>query len=318
MAETGTELVTLPGALTARVGVDPVHVYLEGLKSPKTKRTMRQALERCARSLDGKPSIASIPWERLEYEHTSALRSRLAKEFGPQTVSVTMVAVRGVLRTCWRLGLKTHESFASATDWDPLRVSRLPAGRDLSSDELEKLRAFCASCNVSYRAFLDALFALMLGGGLRAAEVCGLPLSSFVPGESRVRLIGKGDKEGYGVLGARETEALSAWLGVRKFLGVQTPWLLVRVHRNGGVAGSGRLTTSALNHLCTDVATAAGMQHFSPHDCRRTYCTRLLSAGLDLATVQRLMRHESPETTAKYDKRQEDADARARQEVSIW
>jgi integrase len=303
---------------SAPVRLDPVTVYLEGRKSARSRRTMQQALERMARVTN--LPLALIRWEHLTFAHTDAIRARLLQVYGPKTVGVTLVALRGVLRTCRRLELMTHEAFGNATDWDAVRGSRLPKGREIGRDEIAKLGAHCRAQRDPYGAFLRATFALLLGAGLRRFEVCDLTLSSYVPGETLVRVLGKGDKEGWGVFGAPEATALTEWLAVREHqLHPKGSWLLVRVHKNGGLdPDREKLTANALNHLCTDVAGDAGVAHFTPHDCRRTFCTRLLDAGIDLGRVQRLMRHESPQTTALYDRREAEADAAARREVKLW
>jgi integrase len=50
-------------------------------------------------------------------------------------------------------------------------------------------------------------------------------------------------------------------------------------------------------------AKQAGIENFSPHDLRRTFITDILEAGADLSTAAKLAGHKSPQTTMRYDKR---------------
>ena len=56
---------------------------------------------------------------------------------------------------------------------------------------------------------------------------------------------------------------------------------------------------------------AANIAPFTPHDLRRTFAGDLLHANVDIVTVQKLLGHSNPATTAGYDRR----GARARQEA---
>ncbi|MCB0085426.1 MAG: site-specific integrase, partial [Caldilineaceae bacterium] len=59
----------------------------------------------------------------------------------------------------------------------------------------------------------------------------------------------------------------------------------------------------------------AGVNPFSPHDVRRTFAGELLDANTDLVTVQKLMGHSNPQTTASYDRRGEAVKRKAVQKL---
>ena len=155
-----------------------------------------------------------------------------------------------------------------------------------------------------------AALALMARAGLRRAELVGLDLEDFRDGLASGTLIvrGKGSKERLVPLTNGVLDAVQDWIRVR---GKEPGALLLPVRRGGSIAWGGRLTTSAVWKRLREIARSAGIGDVSPHDLRRTACTALLDAGVDLGTAGKMLGHASVETTKRYDRRDELAMERA-------
>jgi integrase len=294
--------------------LDPVLVYLKGFEgSAKTHSTMQESVQRIAKA--ARLPLEAVPWPSLGFAHTTAIMAELQKSHGPRTVRVTMTALRGVLKTCWRLELMTHEAFARATDWGRIRFSTLPAGRSLSREEVLAISKHCDAAKGLYGLFLRAFFATLCGTGARVSELANA-LDEDWQGES-LRVVRKGNKEALLPLGEVEQKHLAAW---RERVRVQktSRYLFVHVRQGGELSEPEKLTVQRANHLCERVAKKAGVRAFHPHDCRRTFITTMLESGTDLGTVQRLAGHASPGTTAIYDRRTALADAEAKRKVQVW
>jgi integrase len=77
------------------------------------------------------------------------------------------------------------------------------------------------------------------------------------------------------------------------------------------------MSVDAVNAIAKKRAEEAGVDSFSPHDLRRTFCSDLLDANVDIVTVQKLAGHSSPTTTAKYDRRNEEVKRAAVQKLEF-
>ena len=89
------------------------------------------------------------------------------------------------------------------------------------------------------------------------------------------------------------------------------------------VSKSGRVTPGApvsAQAIVKRVRVRSGQARIatcSPHDLRRSFVSSALGSGADLAMVQRLAGHASPTTTARYDRRPDEAAREAAQLVHV-
>lgn len=308
-AEDSTTLPVLAQALPR--DRNPAAVYLASL-AKGSRRTMAQALHHAAELFSaGRADAESLDWSAVRYQHVAALRTALAEQGAkPATVNKKLAAVRGVLREAWRLGLVSGEDFARVADVKGLRGSTLPAGRALSAEEVQRMKDACDPSTVAGARDRAAL-ALMARAGLRRAELVGLDVEDFRDGRSGSGTLvvrGKGSKERLVPLTNGVLDAVRDWIAVR---GDEAGALLLPVRRGGTIAWGRRLTTSAVWKRLREIARTAGVGDVSPHDLRRTACTALLDAGVDLGTAGRILGHASVETTKRYDRRDEHAMTRA-------
>jgi site-specific recombinase XerD len=237
----------------------------------------------------------------------------LAEKFAPVTANKMLSALRRVLREAYRLGLMAAEDYQKAVDFPNIHAEPSARGRSLAGGEIQALLATCSSDNP-----LDvrdaAILALLRGTGMRRSELVKLELKDFnaSSGEFSVRKSKRGKSRSvYLPVGA--IPFIEKWLSFR---GDEPGALFCRIRR-GGHLGRGHLHPDAIWRIAQSRAAMAGLESFSPHDFRRTFCSDLLDAGVDIVTVQKLAGHSSPVTTAKYDRRGEETKRRAVQRLSM-
>lgn len=305
-------IIDQPGELTITgsqpLDQNPAAVYLASLESPTGRRTQKQALDAIAGLLTGGVAdCLSFPWQSLRYQHTAAIRAQLVTRYKPATVNKFLSALRGVLREAWRLGLLTAEEYQRATDLQGVKGETLPAGRELQPGEISALLASCETDLTPAGARDAAIIALMYGAGLRRDEVTGLDLESYDPESGRLVIRGKRSKERTAYLVNGAAAAMADWLAVR---GEDNGPLFWPINKAGRLTNR-RMTNQAIYNMLAKRAELAGVRKFSPHDMRRTFVSDLLDSGADIATVAKMAGHSSVTTTARYDRRGEQAKQKA-------
>lgn len=308
----------------------PALVYLARL-SPGSRRTMGDALAvmagilhpphaqtiGAAAAVDRKgasgllleakrKAIVDTAWWHVRYQHAQTIRVRLGEpphSLTFSTVNRYLCALRGVAKEAFKLGLMPGDEYERIRLTDAVKGSREPTGRMLDDDELAALAAACDLSTV--RGARDAVIvALTYGCGLRRAEAASRDLAHLDRKHWTIRVIGKGNKDRTVPVATHKRPAFEAWLAFR---GLAAGPLVFPVNK-GGTITRRRLTPGA---VLTILASLGLPEKFSPHDMRRTFISVMLREGADLATVQKLAGHANPATTARYDRRGDEAKAKA-------
>ena len=144
-----------------------------------------------------------------------------------------------------------------------------------------------------------AILALLIGCGLRRAELVGLGTEDFQIREERwviANLVGKGKHIRTVPVPGWVKGAVDEWITAA---GINDGAIFRRISRLGKIWGD-KITAKAIWHVVKAAAKRAGIKTLAPHDLRRT-CARLCHlAGGELEQIQFLLGHASVETTERY------------------
>jgi site-specific recombinase XerD len=311
LAPVATPLLPLAPGISA--DQDPYRVYLDCLDSNESKRTMGACLDRIVEIIyeeeAGQPlpqgmkvSGAGREWWRLRYKHTVRIRSLLiAKGWSAAHVNKHIYALRRVLEECWNLGLMSSEEHQRAAKIKAVKAQREPAGRDVHEDELLAMIRVCVLGDGPAAVRNAALVAVLHATGIRREEAARAQIPDYDPGSRSLRVIGKGNKQRLTFINPTAVPRLDAWLAL---LATRNGALFRPIDKWGNI-NARTMKPRAIGAIIDRVRTQAGLARLGPHDIRRTFTGDLLDAGVDLSTAQKLLGHSSPNTTSRYDRREE-------------
>lgn len=130
-----------------------------------------------------------------------------------------------------------------------------------------------------------ALLLLLYGGGLRINEACNIEKNQFK--NSQIVVDGKGGKQRVVVL----PEPI--WGKINK--------LLKPYHEGKYIWGEQALHTQKAYRMIVELGKKAKLlKPISPHALRHSYATHILSSGMNLRALQKLLGHSSLKATEKY------------------
>ena len=266
---------------------------LQSLGSAASKRTYGAAIE------DFISWYCSEP--RLAFGRTVVLRYRYeleSRRLAPATINLRLAAVRRLAYEASDNGLLNPDLAAGIRRVKGAKRLGIRLGNWLTIDQGRRLLAVPASGSVRDKRD-HAILSLLLGCGLRRAELTGLRLSDFQQRDERwaiVNLFGKGGHIRTVPVPGWVKAVLDDWLYASE---IKEGTVFRRVSSSGSVWGP-RISEKLVWWIVRERATLAGIDKLAPHDLRRT-CARLChAAGGELEQIQFLLGHRSVETTERY------------------
>lgn len=287
---------------------DPVTLYLEGLV-PSGRRSMKSLLKTAASLIDFEGKLEQMPWNIIEYQHLATIRNLLQEQGkSANTINLTLSALRGVMKTCFNLGLISADQLMLLSDIKRVRGKRLPSGRSLSRQEIKKLYRVCIQDKPVAGIRDYAIIALMLATGIRRSEVINIDLADYNSRSGQLNIqSGKGNKQRITYLNTDSRKIVRQWINSR---GQQEGALFNPITKSGTIQHR-QLTSQAIYQIIRQRAEQAAIAPCKPHDLRRTFVTQLLEAGIDINTARQLAGHTDIQTTARYDLRDEKSQRKA-------
>lgn len=189
--------------------------------------------------------------------------------------------------------LDTNPALAIGT---PKVEKRLP--KYLSLDEsIDLLESVEEDGDSKYRERDYCIITLFLNCGMRLAELVGINLADIDRNFTKLRVIGKGNKERIIYLNDASREAIVSYLQVRGNTEIKEKNALF-ISRLGR-----RVSRQTVQHIVYKYLERAGLQyrHLSTHKLRHTAATLMYQEGhVDVRVLKEILGHEQLNTTQIY------------------
>ncbi|MBC8951062.1 integrase/recombinase XerC [Xenorhabdus sp. TS4] len=279
---------------------NPATSYLIRLRSKQSQKTMRSCLSTVVKLFRAADPF-SFDWSILDRDSVQlVLQKLIIEKKTPNSINLVLSAIKGVAEEARASRIIDSDTYQDIRSIRRIRGNRIGRGRSLSSKEISMIYQYVDSINTATAIRDAAIISLMLGCGLRRAEVTLLEYRDINFDGYSVKIMGKGNKERTNFMPDDTYRRTKLWIDTVR--GDHSGAVFTRIRKNDDVTCD-RITTDGIRYIIDKLVKESGIDSFTPHDCRRTYATKLLENGEDLLTVREAMGHSSVATTQRYDKR---------------
>jgi len=263
-------------------------------KSPRTIDTYTEAMNRLVRFGTAQGWPTADPAEATR-EQIRALMKNLVETRSAGTAAVTFRALVSFYK--WTINEGEMETSPMAGMKVPKIVDKqVPI---VSPADLKRLLATCKTKAGAtwFTMFTDrrdlALLMVLIGSGLRRAEVAGMTLDGINLDEGKLTVLGKGNKVRTAYIGAATISAIDRYLRLRD----KHPQ-----HRlpNLWLGNRGAVSNSGVTAFLTQRTAQAGLSHIHPHQLRHTWAHQYLLAGGEEGDLMAAAGWSSPAMLRRY------------------
>jgi site-specific recombinase XerD len=269
-------------------------LVLDSVSSPITKRVYNLGLDEF------------IAWYAAELRPVGFTKATVAawrvaleaRGLGPISINVRITAVRKLAVEAADNGLLAPELASGIARIKGVRTHGVRVGNWLALDQAQTL--LNAPDIRTKKGLRDrAMFAVLLGCGLRRSELASLTVKHVQMRDSRwciVDLVGKHGRIRTVPMPTWTKNAVDAWTSVAS---VAEGHIFRPVKRSDRVHGD-RLSEKVVWQMLKPYVARIGVPHVAPHDLRRTTAKLCRAAGGELEQIQMLLGHSSVQTTERY------------------
>jgi site-specific recombinase XerD len=265
---------------------------LAGVSSAHTRRAYEHALEAFHgwyTAYDRGPFGKSV---------VEAYRAEMERnELASSSINVQLAALRKLAAEAAEHGLLAPEIAAGVGKVRGARQSGTRVGNWLTREQAEQLLRLP---DVATRKGVrdQALLALLIGCGLRRAELAALTLEDIQQRDGRwvlVDLVGKGRRVRSVPMPGWAKSAVDRWT---ENAGIAEGRIMRSVNKADRVAGDG-MTAQAIFEVVDRYSRSLGLE-FAPHDLRRTFAKLAHRGQAPVEQIQLSLGHASLKTTERY------------------
>lgn len=281
-----------------------------GVRSPRTNQTYKYGLRRFLNYLQTRQIQAEADLKSLTPDDFIYFQGWLGTgpfKKGTRTVYIAAVhtfvewlVIQNQIAFSYAESLRYQQSIKVMSRKREASLPKLPQAEDVSAI-LKTVYASNAKSSLKERNI--ALIEFLISTGCRASEAAQVLIRDIDLKNGRAKVMGKGSKERIVFLSPSAVAALRTYWAKRGYQDGKYPAFMGH-KKTGAVQYKTPIKAKTVWEVVKHMARLASIEQkrFSPHYFRHAFATRMLTETNNLAIVQDLLGHASPQSTRVYAK----------------